>query len=144
MSRVLILLYGITSYAIGMSGLTCFILFIGGWEFLPLHIDSRTPGPLGIALLINVGLMVLFTFQHTVMARRGFKKVWTKVLPHVSERSTYVLLSGVMLVVICCFWQPIEGTVWHVENQAIPDNRDCRSDAWLVHGGHGNCPHQSL
>jgi protein-S-isoprenylcysteine O-methyltransferase Ste14 len=118
-SRILILLYGIVSYAIGMGGLTCFILFIGGWEFLPLHIDFRSPGPLGVALLINVGLMVLFTFQHTVMARRGFKKAWTKVLPHVSERSTYVLLSGVMLVVISYFWQPIEGTVWQVKNQAI-------------------------
>ncbi len=53
MSRFLILMYGIVSYAIGLGGLTFFILFVGGWSFLPTHIDSSTSGPLGVALLVR-------------------------------------------------------------------------------------------
>jgi protein-S-isoprenylcysteine O-methyltransferase Ste14 len=117
MGRLLILIYGIVSYAIGLGGLTFFMLFMGGWNFLPLHIDSRTPGTLSTALLINVSLMILFGVQHSVMARRGFKRGWTTMIPKAAERSTYVLLSGVLMCLICFFWQPLAGTLWHVDNQ---------------------------
>ena len=43
MGRSLILIYGILSYAVGMGGLVFFILFVGGWDFLPFHIDSGEP-----------------------------------------------------------------------------------------------------
>ena len=59
MSRSLILIYGILSYAVGMGGLVFFILFVGGWEFLPFHIDSGEPGPLAVALSVNMALMIL-------------------------------------------------------------------------------------
>jgi len=117
MSRFLILLYGIVSYAVGLGGLTYFFLFMGGWDFLPLHIDSGSPGPPGVALLVNTGLVVLFGLQHTVMARRGFKNVWTKVVPQAAERSTYVLFSGLLMLLICVWWQPLDGTLWHVDQQ---------------------------
>ena len=117
MSRSLILIYGIVSYAVGLGGLAFFILFLGGWNFLPIHIDSSTPGPLGVSLLINTSLMALFGLQHSVMARRSFKNVWTKVVPQAAERSTYVLLSGVVFCLIGFYWQPLAGTLWHVDNQ---------------------------
>jgi protein-S-isoprenylcysteine O-methyltransferase Ste14 len=116
MSRFLILVYGIVSYIIGLGGLVLFILYVGGWDFLPFHIDSASPGSLGVAILINLALMALFAVQHTVMARGGFKRALTKIIPQAAERSTYVLLSGVALGLICFFWQPIAGTLWHVEN----------------------------
>ncbi len=116
MSRSLILIYGIVSYAVGLGGLVFFILFLGGWNFLPLHIDSSMPGPLVVALLVNTNLMALFGLQHSVMARRGFKNVWTKVIPQAAERSTYALLSGVVLCLIGIYWQPLAGTLWHVDN----------------------------
>ena len=117
MSQILIFIYGVLAYAIGMGGLVFFILFLGSWDFLPLHINSGIPGPIVPALLINVGLMVLFGVQHTVTARQGFKDALIKVIPKAAERSTYVLLSGVLMIVICLFWQPIAGTIWHVENE---------------------------
>lgn len=116
MSRILIFVYSILSYAIGMGGLTWFILFVGGWSFLPRHIESGTPGPLVPALLINTALVIVFGLQHSVMARPGFKKAWTKIVPKAAERSTYVLLSGVVSLMLAFGWQPIEGTLWHVQN----------------------------
>jgi protein-S-isoprenylcysteine O-methyltransferase Ste14 len=94
-----------------------FILFVGGWDFLPFHIDSGEPRPLAVALLVNTGLMILLGLQHSLMARRGSKKVWTKVIAPTAERSTYVLLSGVVFFLICFYWQAIAGTFWHVDNQ---------------------------
>jgi protein-S-isoprenylcysteine O-methyltransferase Ste14 len=119
MGRTLILLYGIASYAIGMAGLFYWIFWIGGWEFLPLHIDSGTPGPLGMALAVNIGLVLLFGLQHSIMARPTFKKSWTKILPEAAERSTYVLVSGIIMGLICLYWLPIEGTLWHIDNEAV-------------------------
>lgn len=116
MKRILIFLYGILGYLIGLGGLTYFILFVGGWDFLPLHVDSKTPGPLGPALLINAALVALFGIQHSVMARPGFKQAFTQLIPKAAERSTYVLLSGLMMILICLFWQPVDGTLWQVEN----------------------------
>lgn len=117
MSRSLVLSYGILSYALGMGGLVYFILFVGGWNFLPFHIDSGEPGPLAPALLINTSLVVLLGLQHSVMARAGFKQAWTKVIPPAAERSTYVLLSGVVFFLICCYWQAIAGTFWQVDQR---------------------------
>ena len=117
MSRTLILIYGVLSYAVGMGGLVFFILFVGGWDFLPLHINSSEPGPLPVAVSVNTGLIILLGLQHSVMARRGFKDSWIKLIPLATERSTYVLLSGVVFFLICFYWQAIDGTCWHVDNQ---------------------------
>lgn len=119
MNRLVILIYGIVAYAVGMGGLTYFLLFMGEWEFLPLHIDSRIPGPVGPAVLVNLCLIALFGVQHSVTARRGFKDAWTKLVPPAAERSTYVLISGVLVFLICLGWQPIGGTLWHVENPLL-------------------------
>lgn len=116
MKRIAILLYGILSYAIGMGGLTYFILFVGGWSFLPVHINSGTPDGLGRALFINALLMLIFGLQHSVMARPAFKQRLTRYLPRAAERSTYVLISGLMMLMLSLFWQPIGGVLWEVEN----------------------------
>jgi protein-S-isoprenylcysteine O-methyltransferase Ste14 len=117
MSRLLIFIYGLFSYAVGVGGLAWFALFIGGWEFLPRHIDSETPGPLGTALLINAGLMAIFVLQHSIMARLAFKSRWTKIIPPAAERSTYLLVSGILMALFCLYWQPIGGGfLWQVEN----------------------------
>ena len=117
MSRSLILIYGFLSYAVGMGGLGFFVLFVGGWDFLPFHIDSGEPGPLAVALLVNLALMILLGLQHSVMARPSFKDAWIKVIPPAAERSTYVLLSGVVFFLICFYWHAIAGTFWHVDHQ---------------------------
>lgn len=117
MSRLLIFIYGLISYAVGLGGLIWFALFIGGWEFLPRHIDSDVPGPLSTALLINVSILAIFVVQHSIMARLSFKRRWTKLIPPAAERSTYLLLSGIIMALICLYWQPVNGVVWQVDNQ---------------------------
>jgi protein-S-isoprenylcysteine O-methyltransferase Ste14 len=115
MDRIIILLYGVFAYVIGLGGLVAFALFTGGWSFLPFHIDSSAPGPLAKALAVNIGLMIMMGLQHSVMARSKFKELLTKVIPPAAERSTYVLSSGVVFILICLFWRAIAGIVWHVE-----------------------------
>ena len=117
MSRLLIFIYGLVSYAVGLGGLIWFALFVGGWEFLPRHIDSDSPGPLGTALLVNSSLLALFIFQHSIMARLTFKRWWTKIIPPASERSTYLFVSGIIMALFCLYWQPVNGVVWQVDNQ---------------------------
>ena len=117
MSRLLIFIYGLFSYTVGLGGLVWFALFIGGWDFLPRHIDSDIPGPLSSALLINVGLLVIFVLQHSTMARLTFKSRWTRIIPPSTERSTYLLLSGIIMALFCLYWQPINGVLWQVDNQ---------------------------
>lgn len=114
--RILGVLYGLLAYAIGIGGLAYFILFVGGWSFLPHHVNSGTPGPAAQAIAINLGIMLIFGFQHSVMARPGFKRAFTRIVPKSVERSTYVLLSGLMMLFISLCWQPVAGSVWNVEN----------------------------
>ena len=68
------------------------------------------------AIIINLALLLLFGLQHSIMARRSFKRWWTRIISPAAERSTYVLLSGILLVFICYFWQPLPGVLWHIEN----------------------------
>ncbi len=117
MSRIIIFIYGLVSYAVGMAGLVWFALFIGGWDFLPRHIDSDVPGPMFNAMLINISLLALFVAQHSIMARLSFKSRWTKVIHPAAERSTYLLMSGIIMALFCLYWQPVEGVIWQVDNQ---------------------------
>lgn len=133
MSRTLVLLYGIVSYAVGLGGLTAFMLWVGGWEFLPRHINSGTPGPLGPALAINLSLVILFGLQHSIMARPKFKEALAKVISPAAERSTYVLLSGVFMLLFCFYWQPVAGTLWNVQNEgAAIFLRSFHVIGWLI------------
>ena len=119
MKNIVIALFGVISYVVGIGGLAYFILFLGSWEFLPVHINSGTPGPIGTAVLINLGILILFGLQHTVTARPAFKASITRVLPEPAERSLYVLLSGVLMLVFSFHWMPIEGVIWHVESELL-------------------------
>ena len=119
MNRLYIFIYGLFSYAVGLGGLVWFALFIGGWEFLPRHIDSETPGPMSTALIINVGLITIFVLQHSIMARLTFKSRWTKIIPPAAERSTYLLLSGIIMALFCLYWQPVNGVLWQADNEAV-------------------------
>jgi protein-S-isoprenylcysteine O-methyltransferase Ste14 len=111
MARFGALAYGIAGYAIFFVTFLYLIGFLGNL-FVPKSIDSGTPGPLGEAFLIDTLLLVLFGIQHSVMARRGFKAWWTRVVPKPVERTTYVLATVAVLIPLFVFWQPIPQTVW--------------------------------
>ncbi|WP_420641105.1 methyltransferase family protein [Candidatus Leptofilum sp.] len=114
--RLIVFIYSIIAYVIGLGGLVYFILFLGNWKFLPHQIDSGATLSVNHAILINVGLVLAFGLQHSVMARPAFKQVLMRFIPKAAVRSTYVFTSGVMMLSFCLFWQPIDGALWIVKS----------------------------
>ena len=84
---------------------------------VPTSIDvGRNMGSPQLAVLVDIGLIVLFGLQHSVMARPGFKRIWTRVVPKEMERSIYVLISSLVLAVFMWLWRPMPTPVlWHAD-----------------------------
>lgn len=130
MKRVAILLFGALSYVVFLGTFLYLIAFTGnlqqtvlaGWlpgleAWVPHSIDhGRATGPLALAVVINLGLIALFGMQHSVMARTGFKAWLKKALPASAERSVYVLLASLVLMLLFWQWHPIPQVVWAAES----------------------------
>ncbi|QNO28302.1 isoprenylcysteine carboxylmethyltransferase family protein [Sphingopyxis sp. OPL5] len=116
MVRAFYLAYAALCYAIFVATFLYLIAFVGNLPVVPVTIDVARAAPSGLAVAIDIALIALFGIQHSVMARRGFKARWTRVMPAPIERSTYVLLASLVLILLFGCWYALPATVWAVEN----------------------------
>jgi protein-S-isoprenylcysteine O-methyltransferase Ste14 len=115
MNRTVTLTYGAVSYAIFFLTFLYAIGFLGN-AVVPTSLDAPAIDPWQTALAVNLGLLSLFAVQHSVMARQGFKRRITRIIPQPIERSTYVLASSLALALLFWQWRPLGGVVWDVEH----------------------------
>jgi len=113
--RIATFVYGAVSYATFFGTFLYAAGFVGNF-IVPKTMDSPATGPWITALMIDLGLLTLFAVQHSVMARPAFKRLLTRVIPTVVERSTYVLASSLAMILLFWQWRPLGGVVWDVQN----------------------------
>ena len=115
MRRIIGLLYGVACYAIFFTTFLYLIAFVANF-MVPKGIDDGVATATGTAVLVNLGLIALFGLQHSVMARPAFKKRLTAFLPESVERSTFVLASSLVLIILFWQWRPLTQIIWSVES----------------------------
>lgn len=112
MTRIAFFVYGVLCHLLFLAVYAWLAAFFAGVPLLPTTVDGPVSASVGWALAINAALVLAFGLQHSVMARPGFKALWTRIVPQPIERSTYVLLSCVALAALMIWWQPIGIVVW--------------------------------
>jgi methanethiol S-methyltransferase len=122
-ARLLILLYAIMSYGVFLASFLYGLGFVGNY-LVPKSIDIGGRANSSDAIVVDLALVGLFAVQHSIMARPAFKQWSARIFPIASQRSTYVLLSSLILLLLFWQWRPIPTPVWQIGGIA----------AWLLIG----------
>lgn len=118
MKRWLFFVYGVACHGLFLVTYAYMAGFVGNL-LVPKSIDSPGTAFTGLAVAVNLVLLGLFAAQHSIMARPGFKRVWTRFVPQPIERSTYVLLSCLVTMVVMWQWRGLDTTVWDVQHPGL-------------------------
>jgi methanethiol S-methyltransferase len=113
--RTGILIYAAVAYLVAMINLAYLIGFLAGIG-VPKGINDGPEGPVWLAILVNVSLVVLFGLHHSVTARHSFKTWWTHLVPPPVERATYLYMTAVMTAVLVILWRPVPITLWQIDH----------------------------
>ena len=127
----LIFIYAIFSYGVFAVSFLYALGFFGN-VVVPKSIDIGAGATTSEALVVDILLLGLFAFQHSLMARPAFKRWWTRIIPPTAERSTYVLLSSLALLLLFWRWRPIPATIWHAEGVAAQLLTALQWIGWIV------------
>jgi protein-S-isoprenylcysteine O-methyltransferase Ste14 len=128
MGRITAFAYGLGAYGLFLAAFLYLIGFLAN-QLVPKGVDDGVAISTGVALLTNLGLIILFGLQHSVMARPGFKKWLTRFVPKSVERSTFVLAASLVLVLLYWQWKPMTEVIWHVPASGLA------SALWVVFAG---------
>lgn len=112
-ARTIAFLYGLIAYAVFLASFLYAIGFVEGM-IVPTTIDAGIAAPTVTAVIINLALLSVFALQHSIMARKQFKRWWTQFVPASVERATYVLLASLALALLLWQWRPMPAVIWHV------------------------------
>jgi protein-S-isoprenylcysteine O-methyltransferase Ste14 len=118
MSRVLCFVYGLLAYLIGVPTLVYAVGFLID-QVVPKGINDGEVVPVSQALMMNVVLLLLLPIQHSIMARPSFKAKWTRIVPEAIERSTFVLVTGLLLWLLYWQWRPMPELVWDIKTSSL-------------------------
>ena len=125
MNRIATLVFAGLAYLLFLATFLYLVAFVGDLPWVPLTLDRGPVGPAVVAVVVDIALITLFALQHSIMARPWFKQSWTRIVPPAAERSAYVLLASLVLILLFVLWRPIPGEVWHVRVAVVE---------WLVWG----------
>jgi protein-S-isoprenylcysteine O-methyltransferase Ste14 len=116
-ARPLLQAYAVLAYAAFLLATAWAVGFLANLSFAPTTVDGSLRGSRWQSLLVDAGLLLLFAVQHSVMPRAGFKRRLARVLPEGAERSTFVLVSALLLTLLFWQWRPLPGEIWTVSDQ---------------------------
>ncbi len=104
----------------GSLSLLLFGLFLFGYSFTIIEFGY---GTIGIHAW-NAALCLIFFIQHSIMIRRGFRKLLAEIIPDNYQGALFTIASGIALMVLVLLWQNSGQTLISLEGYA----------RWLAHG----------